>query len=178
MGRKGGVQVSRKQAQRRLDRTQRKLRIAEEKLAQAMTQGQQIVDRARLKADQLRDKAAARVAKQLARLEQLEARLAPAKPAESIGKNGREQADQEAVSVGTAVVAPSDSALPEREQRVLEALRASAGPEGLSGGAWQAVTQLPKTTFARARARLLAEGLVKITDGPMSHPRYVPVEEK
>jgi hypothetical protein len=170
MGRKGVAKVARKQLQRRLEQTQRKLRVAEEELAQAMTQGQQIMDKAKLEAERLKDKAAGRVAKQLARLEQLEAQLTPVKAAKPAGKNGQRQETQGA----TPESAPSKPTLSEREQRVLEALRAAAGPDGLSGGEWQVLTHLAKTTFARARTRLLADGLVETTGGPRSHVRYIP----
>jgi hypothetical protein len=173
MGRKGLNQEVRKQVQRRLERTKRKLRVAEEELAQAMTEGRQMVEKAKLQAERLQAKAAARVTKQLDRLEQVETQLRPVKKATDMADNNGKQRETTVVPpasvISTALSAPL---LPEHEESILQMLRASAGPDGLSGSEWQTLTGLSKTSFSRARARLVAEGLVEVIGPTTPRPRY------
>jgi hypothetical protein len=74
----------------------------------------------------------------------------------------------------TSIIAQGDE-IGANDALVLAALQDVQVPGGVPSGTWEKAASVAPRTFYRARARLVAKGLV-LTEGSEARPRYTPAE--
>ncbi|GAC1463814.1 MAG: hypothetical protein PVSMB7_06020 [Chloroflexota bacterium] len=170
-------------ARRKLAQAEMKLHVAQDRHVQARAKGKQEVEQARLRAAKWLAKTAEEVERRSEQVARAESRLLSiidgaqqdidaGDPAEN-GGVGRDNglAPHQDWGLSGEPLAESllefdemsrdaSGTLREREVKALQVLQASFDTAGAAVGEWRAATNMPETTFARARRALVLGGFV------------------